>query len=145
MADAQSRTDRPHPSKARGPSKDARSGARRGSEPVCGRWPVTEPRSFGPPLIGIDGMSALPVKASLAIGEAGLDLFRRQTQAATDFWGAVSAARAPWHVFAASTDYWSHVCRAMLTPTGDGARRPGHSSVDGGVAGSRTGPAVRPG
>jgi hypothetical protein len=77
---------------------------------------VTEPRSFGPPLVAIDGMSALPVKASLAIGEAGLDLLRRQTQAVTDYWGAVSAARAPWHVFEANAGYWTRFCRNVLAP-----------------------------
>jgi hypothetical protein len=49
-------------------------------------------------------MSALQAKASLAIGEAGFDLFRRQTQAVADYWEMVSAARAPWHVFAANSE-----------------------------------------
>jgi hypothetical protein len=68
-------------------------------------------------------MSALPVKASLAIGEASLDLFKRQAQAVTDYWQAVSAARAPWHVFAANTDYWTHCCRNMLAAKDDSARK----------------------
>ena len=116
MADVQSRSDRPNPSRERRPSNAARSGAQPGRGPACGHWPVTEPRSFGPPLIGIDGMSALPAKASLAIGEAGFDLLRRQTQAVTDYWEAVSAARAPWHVFEANRDYWAHLCANILAP-----------------------------
>lgn len=122
MADAQIRTDRGNFSKNKEILKAARSGDEHGSGPGCGHLPATEPRSFGPPLIGIDGMSALQAKASMAIGDAGFDLFRRQTQALADYWESVSAARAPWHVFAAHSDYWTHVCRNILAPGNDGVR-----------------------
>ena len=114
MADAQSGTDR------RGPSQELRSKTRTGDGHHClGHFPTSEPRSFGPPLVAVEGMSALPVKASLAIGEAGVELVTRQALAVTDYWQAVSAARAPWDVLAANSDYWTHFCRNVLAATDD--------------------------
>ena len=105
MADVQSGTGRQRPSKER---------SRHGDGPRWGHWPASEPRTFGPPLAGVDGMSALPVRASLAFGEASFDLFTRQTQAASDYWKAVSAARAPWDVVAANSEYWRQFYRNLL-------------------------------
>lgn len=123
MAEAQSETYGRKPLKARGPSKDARPRARHGDGPRWGHWPASEPRSFGPPLVGVDGMSVLPVKASLEIGEANLDLFKRQAQALTAYWQAVSGARTPWDIFAANTNYWTHWCRNILATTDDSVRK----------------------
>jgi hypothetical protein len=67
-------------------------------------------------------MSTLPVKASLAFGEAGIELVTRETQAVTDYWQAVLAARAPWEVLAANTDYWTHFYRNIPTATDDSAQ-----------------------
>ena len=105
MADVQSGTGGQRPSKER---------SRHGDGPRWGHWPASEPRTFGPPLAGVDGMSALPVRASLAFGEASFDLFTRQTQAASDYWKAVSAARAPWDVLAANSEYWRQFYRNLL-------------------------------
>lgn len=77
--------------------------------PQCGHLPTSEPRSFGPPLVAVEGMSSLPMRTSLAVGKAGFALATRQAQAATDYWQAVSAARAPWDVLRAHTDYWTRL------------------------------------
>ena len=113
MRDAQIGADRRGAPEERGPSTRARPTAPHGDGLRWGHWPATEPRTFGPPLIGIAGMSALPIRASLAIGEAGFDLFTRQAQAVSDYWQAVSAARAPWDVLSASHDYWTQFHRSM--------------------------------
>jgi hypothetical protein len=62
-------------------------------------------------------MSALPVRASLAVGEAGFDLFTRQARVVSDYWQAVSAARAPWDVLSAGHLYWTQFHRSLLTRT----------------------------
>ena len=102
MGDVQSGTDRRGPPKE--PGSTRRNGHRSGQH-----WPASEPRSFGPPLVAVDGMSTLPVMAPLAIGEADLALAPRQAQAqaGTSYWQAVSAARARWDVLTANADYWT--------------------------------------
>jgi hypothetical protein len=114
MADAQIGTDRRDAAREPRPSTEARPGGPHGDGPRWGHWPATEPKTFGPPLIGVGGMSALPLRASLAIGEAGFDLFARQTQAVSHYWQAVSAAGAPWDVLSASHDYWTQFRRSLL-------------------------------
>jgi len=96
MGDVQSGTD------GRGPSNPApsrrRSGRRSGED-------CPGPRSFGPPLVAVDGKSSLPVMASLAFGEARLGLVTRQ--GLTSYGQAVSAAWAPQDARAVNADYWT--------------------------------------
>ena len=75
MAGAQSGTDR------RGLSTEVGPRRRSGAGYQWGRWPASEPRRFGPPLAAVDGISVLPMRASLAIGEAGFALVTRRAEA----------------------------------------------------------------
>jgi hypothetical protein len=85
----------------------------------------------GPPPVAVDGMSTLPVMASLAIAEASIALVTRQAHAVGNDRRATSAARMPRDVLTANADYWTGLSD---DPDGDGRSKndaPGRRSNQG--------------
>lgn len=81
-----------------------------------------EPRSFEP-LSLMSGTFDIPAAAPFAMGEAGLRLLARRSEALTDYWTALIACSQPWDMLAANTDYWTRLFSDYLGAMGDGVRK----------------------